>query len=1270
MSFDNSRFTFDPWKNYSGVVMEQGRVQLDADWNEWLAEQLRRTQAGTLDMLGHALVPATTPFAFQITPTTSAGADSVLIGTGRMYVDGLLAENHGLPAHAVWDPALAELSGSPQPPPAASTNPIDYTAQPFYDGVPIPAGDGPFLAYLDVWTRAVTWLEDASLIDVAVGVDSTARLQTVWQVRLMQVPQGSTWTCATPDSEISYPPQSTGRLTTGTVTNPLAGPCCLSSDTGYTGIENQFYRVEIHNPGVGIDPAGLNGATFKWSRDNASVETGVTAISNANNSLGDPSTALSVQSLGRDQVLGFKPGNWIEVLNDALELSGGPGEMCLIDSIDFAARTITLTAPLTSSSFTVGTPATASHTRIRRWDQNGKIYAADGVTVWYDLGAAGANGTIPVPAADTTLILESGITVTFTLEGASGQFNSGDFWTFAARTADGSLDAPLLSAPPRGIHHHYTKLSILTFPSSYTDCRTVGGGGGMPATPQECGCCTVTVGDGVESIGRFTSIQAAINSLPANGGEVCILPGRYFEYVVLEGLTDIVIRGCGWQTRIASPSFGTVIETAIPPGGVPTASLGPTPSGTGAPGAPSLSSGGFTANSGLAAIITIVGCQHIELISFAVEAADNEVGILMDRAELNATKPGAPPTPGSVPSSAPSAPTGASFSHPSEDSFNPYLFTGDKDVTLRELVITASTLPAILAIDVDLLEIDSNRIAMADVPSQWPAIQVSGHEIRIVHNWVGLQDADNADQWIPTSVADDLAAGITASGGTFGTNPGVADGTVVGAPGGIQIAGPASDVFVLENEIEGGSFNGVTLGSIATLGSDGTFTNATNGITIIKPDGCCPGGTLGFPVNTPGGSTVGKFGAGGRLINVQIKRNRIRDMGLCGIGPVAFFDLTQMLEVISITNLTIAENSLVDTLQMPFIGLAGVATPLGYGAICVPDVENLVINDNAISNFGPEPGSDACGIFILNAEVAAISRNHIVESRDWSAAAANSAKPAEGLCAGILVLLVTPPPFAALSSASAYGSTGSGLSAGSLSASTGAAAPAYQPGLPALRIEHNVVRTAFGRALEVAGYGPFSIVNNHFGSGGPLSYLAASGSTAIAATVLLLNLGRGLEFVGAAGGFAGLYGKSSYGGASFSSGSSAGAPNGTVLFTNNICQLEYRAGNTTALSSVFLGCLDHLLFSSNQCWIDGQQQSVTFDAVLIGATLQATSNRFQESSGSVVASGMTYGTLNATSLNISTYCLFIKGPAGGPIVNTNNLSMTPDEVCAVLAESM
>ena len=45
MPGDYSRNTFDPRRHYSGVLMQQGRVQLDADWNEQLAITAHRAQA-------------------------------------------------------------------------------------------------------------------------------------------------------------------------------------------------------------------------------------------------------------------------------------------------------------------------------------------------------------------------------------------------------------------------------------------------------------------------------------------------------------------------------------------------------------------------------------------------------------------------------------------------------------------------------------------------------------------------------------------------------------------------------------------------------------------------------------------------------------------------------------------------------------------------------------------------------------------------------------------------------------------------------------------------------------------------------------------------------------------------------------------------------------------------------------------------------------------------------------------------------------------------
>ena len=58
MSGDHTRFTFDPLKRYSGVLMQQGRVQLDSDWNEEIDILRRRIRTTTLDILGPLGAPS------------------------------------------------------------------------------------------------------------------------------------------------------------------------------------------------------------------------------------------------------------------------------------------------------------------------------------------------------------------------------------------------------------------------------------------------------------------------------------------------------------------------------------------------------------------------------------------------------------------------------------------------------------------------------------------------------------------------------------------------------------------------------------------------------------------------------------------------------------------------------------------------------------------------------------------------------------------------------------------------------------------------------------------------------------------------------------------------------------------------------------------------------------------------------------------------------------------------------------------------------------
>jgi Family of unknown function (DUF6519) len=572
MSFDASRFPFDPWKDNAGVVALQGRVQLDSDWNDWLAILSRRIQAGTMDVVGRAVVPATTPFGFAIKASQDAsGQRHLTIGAGRMYVDGLLVENHGPPAAAQWDPALAELSGAPQePPPDAPEVDLDFTQQPYLPGAALPSGNGPFLAYLDAWQRAVTHLEDPDLVEKAVAVDTTGRIRTVWQVRLLDLsnlqPPVNCSTSLPAWDALIQPPAS--RLTTGVAQSGTPGPCCLTPNTGYTGLENQLYRVEIHQSGAAnaSGTATNPAATFKWSRDNASVATAVSAITQTTAKLTNtPTSLLTVDSTGRDDVLGFVPGDWIEITDDVREFNRQAGDLRQIDvdGVDKANRTIRLATPVSSDLQNNLTNPPANyphcHTRIQRWDQQGKVIQKDG-TLWVDLDAAG-RGDIPVPPAGTELVLENGVTVSFDLSPANGAFGVGDYWTFVARASDGSVE-PLTKAPPNGIYHHYTRLAVVTFPSTVSDCRLP-----WPPEPASCACTVcVEVADFQRDPGAILAALEKVSAL--GGGRVCLGAGTFAlggSALQITGLQNVTLSGQGPATVLAYAGTGpaVIIDTCL-----------------------------------------------------------------------------------------------------------------------------------------------------------------------------------------------------------------------------------------------------------------------------------------------------------------------------------------------------------------------------------------------------------------------------------------------------------------------------------------------------------------------------------------------------------------------------------------------------------------------------------------------------------------------------------------------------------------------------------
>ncbi len=508
MNGDISRQTFNPAKGYTAVVMQQGRVQLDADWNEQQAIHAHRLESALGDLVGAtgALKDLAGRDGFQV---FSPGAGALSVKRGVFYVDGIRSE-------IAADTALA--------------------AQPWPSGQAWPPPAGTYVVYLDVWQRYVSALEDPAIRESALGgPDTAARLQTLWQVRHFAVGAGSTCASAlAPFNDFvrrgTVQANRPGRLAAKAAAAPGTNtPCVLPPEAGYRGLENQLYRVEVHKGG----PLGT--ARFKWSRENASVATAVVSV-DPNNGL-----LLRVDGLGRDESLGFANNDWVEFVDDDVELSGSPRVLMQIDQVQPHASSIL---------FKVGTlvPAIvqAKRPRLRRWDHQDPS----------NEGILTSTGWI---------LLENGVQVRF----EAGAFRPGDFWLIPARTATtaggGTVewpapgDTPAALLEPHGTLHHFAPLAVVAVPGNgtftLTDCRRR-----FPALTE------ITASDVrydntpcvLPGLPAATTVQAALGALCARD----------------EGYGIVVSPGAGWPQSLLSrldPVKATGAYVRFRPGDFPTA---------------------------------------------------------------------------------------------------------------------------------------------------------------------------------------------------------------------------------------------------------------------------------------------------------------------------------------------------------------------------------------------------------------------------------------------------------------------------------------------------------------------------------------------------------------------------------------------------------------------------------------------------------------------------------------------------------------------------
>ncbi len=438
MKGDFTRDTFDSFRHFSRVLMQQGRVQLDADFNEQAAILLHYLRTLATDLIGPYGGPEGNNLGFNISFLPNDGGNFT-IGKGRYYVDGILCEN---------DQDLKYLEQKYLKYLTTNQNKL------------LPANPGTYYAYLDVWERHITHGQTDGIREVALGgLDTCSRAQVVWQVKLIDA-SGTTCQDAKQSVE-NYPKLSNAKMRARVrPEREYENPCSIPPESRYRGLENQLYRIEIHRGGT------TDVATFKWSRDNGSVVFPIVR---------QQGNVVTLQSLGHDQRTSLKQDDWVEITDDGIELRGELGILAQVDKVDSVEMRVTLKA-LNNVRWPLYDEKSLSHPLLRRWDQR----AIEGLAMSEGAILISESGE----ANNDWIEIEDGIEVQFqpspTQNDPPREYRTGDYWLVPARVATGKIEWPTelddkekevpKSLPPHGIEHHYAPLAVIV-DQIVTDCR-------------------------------------------------------------------------------------------------------------------------------------------------------------------------------------------------------------------------------------------------------------------------------------------------------------------------------------------------------------------------------------------------------------------------------------------------------------------------------------------------------------------------------------------------------------------------------------------------------------------------------------------------------------------------------------------------------------------------------------------------------------------------------------------------------------------------------
>jgi hypothetical protein len=532
-SFDISRINFDAKKHYASVRMQQGRVLTDDDWNENEKIENEDRRRSRVDIIG----PYGSPdngFKIQLIPALGslidAGRINFLIKAGIIYLGGWRFELEQDETYRLQKDWLQQPAGLDPAPGTLTADRFD-------------------LVFLETWLQPVSAVEDSSLFEVALGgPDTTTRIRAMRRVHIASdmgyCDCADAWQQlvkkwdATHFGKINKEFERTtdAKLLVSFADAGLPEDLCTPSAAGgYLGAENQAIRVQL-----------TDASHFNWGFDDAAPLYRVTVSADGKtvHMLTEPKDQYHWPLT--NQVIEILP--WSAVLPNGEKVAEINGYLTKVEASynpDTANFTLVNAMP---AGF--GTDWKSRTDKSDLDDQTPPEYFY--ARVWNR--GNDFDSPVEVPFATGTPVTLGNTGLQVTLSGT--EFIVGDYWVIAARPETPNQVVPWeleKGISPHGIRRFFAPLAVIRWQQINRvvqgeiihDCRKKFN----PLTEQEC-CCTYTVGDGIRSKGDFSSIQEAIDNLPAYGGKICVLPGEHMANVLIKGRRQIRISGCGDQSIV------------------------------------------------------------------------------------------------------------------------------------------------------------------------------------------------------------------------------------------------------------------------------------------------------------------------------------------------------------------------------------------------------------------------------------------------------------------------------------------------------------------------------------------------------------------------------------------------------------------------------------------------------------------------------------------------------------------------------------------------